>query len=489
MRTWSRRLSGFEDRPGGRAIYQAVTSGAVEAVIIPRYDRFSRSKWLTSYYLLQETLDKHGVTLHFTDKGIAGTDFVANILTAFDQEKGHKDLETIRTNTRSGKMKKATGYDGKPARIVGAGAAPMGYHRTFDNTLGEMVWEIDPVEKVNVQTIFELYATGLSLNKLSQELDKRGIKPATHRKGTAKKFSRSSLTNTLRNEIYAGVAYYGKSVIDENGKRVAIPKSEWVRIDVPELTIVSRDRWEQVQDRLEQNKAIRYQTNDTAKIPVHLQGFARCECGRGVTVVRGKGKPPSYRCTSSSATNGADICEHFHQGRTASGVDRYVFGKVWDAITDEDHIRQAVEKHNLETEDQAQEIQSRIDSLRKANDKIDKHVMELVTQLVNITSDALIAGINQKAEDLEQQKQANSVEIVELESRLQAPIDADELLPTIMLWTGREGVLNLVPQADNPEGDYNGTGSILSHDAERWFTMRRIKPAMFKVTQSTRAVV
>ncbi len=103
----------------------------------------------------------------------------------------------------------------------------------------------------------------------------------------------------------------------------ARPESEWLRIERPELRIVSEEEWDAVQRRLVSARADyarqtrsrrQYQRDQDSKYL--LTGFGRCHvCGGGMHVrSRGQngGRFITYAC-SSHYRQGPTICEHVEQ--------------------------------------------------------------------------------------------------------------------------------------------------------------------------------
>src|SRR5437899_4993970 len=96
----------------------------------------------------------------------------------------------------------------------------------------------------------------------------------------------------LRNELYRGVAIYGKTKsVDKGGsasKREHVPKDDWTRAELPELRIISDELWQQVQIRKQRTREYfdgRLAGKPAAGIVASrmLSGIARCACGGALT--------------------------------------------------------------------------------------------------------------------------------------------------------------------------------------------------------------
>ena len=99
----------------------------------------------------------------------------------------------------------------------------------------------------------ELRAAGFSFSKIAKTLNAEGV-PAPRRiyKGRIQDYwVPSSIREITKNELYHGVRLWNRTekVLNPgDGTKImrTKPQSEWVRVEVPELRIVSEELWEQV---------------------------------------------------------------------------------------------------------------------------------------------------------------------------------------------------------------------------------------------------
>lgn len=120
--------------------------------------------------------------------------------------------------------------------------------------------EVIPEEAAVIRRIFEMYAAGASYADVAKALNAEGtLSPQPPRKGKIRAWCPSAIREMLLNEKYRGVVVWNRTKTVRNretGKTEQRPRpeSEWVRVEVPELRIVSDQLWEAAR---EQNRRVR----------------------------------------------------------------------------------------------------------------------------------------------------------------------------------------------------------------------------------------
>ena len=181
------------DRPGLKAMIEAINSKKVNAIVIYKLDRLSR-KQRDTMTIIEDILIKNDVYLFSINETLdTSTPWgraMIGILSSFNQ----MESENIQMRTAMGRKAKAEkgGYAG--------GKPPIGY-RVSD---GELV--VVPEEAEIVRLVFKLRKEGETLIGIADELNKRGY---TTKSGN--KFLHSAVQTILNNEqTYRGVYRYGK---------------------------------------------------------------------------------------------------------------------------------------------------------------------------------------------------------------------------------------------------------------------------------------
>lgn len=201
---------GNMDRPGLKRILADVDAGKIDAIVVYKVDRLSRS--LLDFSRIMETLDARGcsfvsVTQQFNTTHSMGR-LTLNILLSFAQF----EREIISERTRD-KMSAAR----KKGKWVG-GHPFLGYD--IDHEARKLV--VNPVEAERVRRIFDLYLEKRSLLVTAAELNRRGWarKTWTGKAGRVcggQLWNKPNLLGFLRNAAYVGrVEYQGETYPGEH---------------------------------------------------------------------------------------------------------------------------------------------------------------------------------------------------------------------------------------------------------------------------------
>jgi hypothetical protein len=165
-------------------------------------------------------------------------------------------------------------------------------------------------EAAVVRRIMELRAAGKGYGTISKALNAEGV-PAPERKYDRRVHRRwfgSAIKEICRNEIYHGIRVWNRkqqAFNVEKGKKCyrCRPESEWIRVEVPELRIISEELWERVQEinRERRDKAARVRLGGMTRTETSrtylFSGMMRCGvCGGSFTVVGGKAPYVYYAC-------------------------------------------------------------------------------------------------------------------------------------------------------------------------------------------------
>ncbi len=161
-----------------------------------------------------------------------------------------EDLSTFYRGTTTGN--KVFGYDN------------VSVYNREPNTDGiqhrqHVVRRINTEQGKIVVKIFELFASGFGLARIAKTLNEDRI-PPPH--GGNLGWCPTALRDILQRELYRGVVLWNRTQAVHRGgtrKQRKRPESEWLRIDAPELRIVSQVLWEQVKERRARNHMPTYE--------------------------------------------------------------------------------------------------------------------------------------------------------------------------------------------------------------------------------------
>jgi hypothetical protein len=176
-------------------------------------------------------------------------------------------------------------------------------------------WVKHVVRRINAEqasivvTIFERYASGFGLAGIAKTLNEAHVPPPM---GGRLGWCPTAIRDILRRDFYRGIVWWNRTqTVQRDGtkKQRQRPESDWLRIDAPELRIVSEVLWDEV--------AVRNRRNEAA--------YLRESQSRLLSRPTGKDLPSSYLLSSiaKSVTCGGSIVA-ISRGRSGrSGATLY----------------------------------------------------------------------------------------------------------------------------------------------------------------------
>ncbi len=325
---------GSMDRPALRRLLADVEAGRVDAVVVYKVDRLSRS--LLDFSRIIGTLDEHrvsfvSVTQQFNTTTSMGR-LTLNILLSFAQF----ERETIAERTRD-KMSAAR----RKGKWIG-GSPLLGYD--LDPNGGRLL--VNEAEAVQVRGVFDLYLETESLLDTARELNRRGwtakrwVTRAGPERG-GKPFTRGTLFSLLTNATYTGQVDFRGTVYP--GEHAAI---------------VDAAVWDRVQRLLRRNGRAGGQAARN-KHGALLSGLLRCgPCDSAMTHTysqKGERRYRYYVC-SHARQHGWETCPT--KSIPAGEIERFVVDRIRAIGTDPALQAEVVTQVRGKTEEQARQLAS-----------------------------------------------------------------------------------------------------------------------------------
>lgn len=216
---------GSLDRPALQRVLEDVRKGQIDQIVVYKIDRLTRS--LADFAKIVDILDDSGasfvsVTQSFNTATSMGR-LTLNMLLSFAQFEREVTAERIRDKIAASKRK----------GLWMGGQVPLGYDPD-GRTL-----KINEIEAKTVRTLYDLYEQHGTLRTVKEEANRLGLRSRRREVGSGRAtgggpFDRGHIHHILTNPLYAGRIRHRDKVFD--GQHPAI---------------VDPERWEEVQQRLQ----------------------------------------------------------------------------------------------------------------------------------------------------------------------------------------------------------------------------------------------
>ena len=241
---------------------------------------------------------------------------------------------------------------------------------------------INEPEAETVRRIFALCAAGKGLKGIAKLLNDRGISSPRPRQGRPRAWAPSSVRSTLHNNLYRGVFVWNKTKqSDAWGKRKcqARPESDWIRVDVPNLRIVTNEEWNAAHHRIQSAAAV-YLRRTNGQVwgrppsgiesKYLLSGMMACAlCGQSMIARSSSHGRQFYFVCASYDCRGRAVCTNGLR-LPMKRAEEAILSKVSDYVLDPDIVEGAIADAILE--------------LRPSRDKVDAKRTVLQAEILKL---------------------------------------------------------------------------------------------------------
>lgn len=205
--------------------------------------------------------------------------------------------------------------------VIMNGQPPLGFRLDKDDKFNLL---IEPTEASIIKSIFDWYASGLSIGQITDRLNDAKVptwekirnRPQFGRDKASDQWSRASVHWYLSREIYSGSWHYGKhsnplQSISKNGKVgnvqkfVKNPIDHQIEVSVP--LIIDPEIWQIVEERLQQNR----HSGRGSKYEYLMSKRLLCVCGYRLSGdPKDNGKRLYYKCRGGTRQHYRENCPH-----------------------------------------------------------------------------------------------------------------------------------------------------------------------------------
>lgn len=359
-----RAMSGTNDnRPNFQKMIDDAKKQQFAFIVVYRFDRFARNRFDSAIY--KKTLEQLGIRVISATEQVGDGDegiILESIYEAMDEAYSRRLSRITKRGMRETAIK---GY-------WTGGNIPLGY------SVSDKMLVINDAEAEAVKLIFDMYADGNTKTIIAKELNARGYKTKKN-----KPFTNSNMTSILSNRMYIGE--YNFDDIERSCP-----------------AIVDKDTFDKVQSLISHNKKVMGRKADDTFF--ELSGKLFCGmCGTAMVGDSGTSRSGEkhyyYTCNNRKKRKAC-----VKKSEKKDFLEWYVCERaVMDILTD-DNIKE-IAKRIVILNEQDRDT-SQLDSINKLIADVDRELDKCVDMLMSATVKSMIDRINDKAADLERQKES-----------------------------------------------------------------------------------
>jgi site-specific DNA recombinase len=295
-----------------------------QALIVSEQFRLGRHMIETAYTIMRIADSGVRIYSYLDDREISVEDEVDQAMTVLQSFAGA--VERRQTSKRV--------FDSAIRRVRAgqvAGAKVYGYdHAHVKGASGKRLHTLrrpNPEQAAVIRRIFDRYAEGIGSLTIARELNAEGVPAPRAPAG----WHQTAIRQMLQNPIYRGEVVWGrvKTVVRKGKERnERRPESEWIRLEAPELRLVSDELWTRAQARRQERRETIPRSPLSGKLlgrptwrdghsDYLLTGFAACAlCGGSIRTLtlkygrRPRRYPVRFYVCAESQNRGAAVCRN-----------------------------------------------------------------------------------------------------------------------------------------------------------------------------------
>ena len=240
-------------RPGFKALMDAVHAGRADVVVSEALDRISRDQeHIAGFFKELSFAGVRIVTLSEGDISELHVGLKGTMNALYLKDLGQKTHRGLEGRIKAGKSAGGLSYGYRVVREI-----------TANGTVSTGDRAIDEAEAAIVRRVFTLYVNGVSPKRIAKTLQQEGVKGPRGGHWTASLILGNAQRETgiLRNRLYIGERVWNRQHFlkdPKTGNRVARlnPRDQWLVEPVPSQRIIEDDLWVAAQTRLQAMRAV-----------------------------------------------------------------------------------------------------------------------------------------------------------------------------------------------------------------------------------------
>jgi site-specific DNA recombinase len=370
------------DRAALGRMMAAATSAAhpFDVILVDNTSRLSRS--MKDSLGIREQLNFAGIRQVAVSQGIDSDDEQADILVTV-----HGLVDSLYVKELAKKTHR--GLEGLALRGLSTGGRCFGYTAIPVGAGTSKRIAINEREAATVRRIFEFSASGVSLKGIARKLNAECVDAPRPRAGHRASWCPTAIRAILKRELYRGEVIWNRSKFEKvpgtNKRRSKLrPQNEWKRSERADLTIVSRELWDQVQQRFQSFDGLHTQKRGllprSVTSPYLFSGLLKCgECGGNLIIATGGGthRRPKYVCSN-----------YFNRGVCGNRLyirrdhlEERLLGRIQSELLRPEVIEYAVSEFGRQLHVALESLDGEIGQMRKRKEELDRRIRNIVAAI------------------------------------------------------------------------------------------------------------
>jgi len=346
----------FVKRPGFLRLMNALKlRPSFQVLIMSKESRLGREAIQASYSFKQIIDSGVRVFFYLTDQERKLDNALDKVMLSLINFSAEMEREKASQRTYDAMFRKAKALHVTGNKVFGYDNVPV-YNRepNADGThrRQHVVRRINPEQAKIVVKIFELFASGFGLSRIAKTLNEDRI-PPPH--GDKIGWCPTAIRDILQRDLYRGIVLWNRTQTIQRGgtrKQRKRPESEWLRLDAPELQIISQVLWEQVEERRARNyraylrgedgRFLSRPTGEDRRSTYLLSSIAKCvTCGGSIVAIKRTAKRrysrTVYQCAyhhkrgSAVCTNNVEVRQDILDSAILHAMNEAIDERVLEA--------------------------------------------------------------------------------------------------------------------------------------------------------------